>query len=78
MVKMMTKGTNNPCACHDEEYYCPVYDGVISTYDCSEVSFAAKHGWIPNDGLPPLMEVHQIAPKAGICKNCPHNTQSSS
>jgi len=73
-------GKNKAMPCHDEEYYCPVYDEIISSYDCSEVSFAAKHGWIPNDGLPSLMEVQQIASKADICKICPHNTtiQSSS
>jgi len=48
-----------------------VYEGMISAYDCDEISSGVKLGWIPNDGLPPLMEMKVIKKRAELCKKCP-------
>jgi len=55
------------------EFYCPLYDGNISQYDCDEISCGAKHGWIPNDGLPKLMEIATIKEKKELCLTCERN-----
>lgn len=55
----------------DDRFFCPVYDGLINRYDCDEISCGVKNGWIPNDGLPPLVEVKVIRKKADLCKTCP-------
>lgn len=56
-----------------EEFYCPVYDGMIILYDCGEISACAKSHELYNDGLPPLMEKDEIIKKADLCLSCPRN-----
>lgn len=53
-----------------EDFYCEVYQGMISEYDCSEIS---NGGPVLNDGLPPLMEKDEIAKRSYLCKTCIHN-----
>lgn len=55
----------------DSHFFCPVYDGLVDQYDCDEISCGVKLGWIPNDGVPPLMEMKAIRKKAHLCKQCP-------
>ena len=54
----------------DNRFFCPVYDGLINQYDCDEISGSVKNGWIPNDGLPPLIEMKVIRKKADLCRMC--------
>lgn len=53
-----------------EDFYCEVYQEMISEYDCSEIS---NGGPVLNDGLPPLMEKDEIAKRSYLCKTCIHN-----
>ena len=55
------------------EFFCPLYDGNISQYDCYEISYGAKHGWMPNDGLPKLIEIATIKEKQELCLACERN-----
>lgn len=52
------------------EFFCPLYDGNISQYDCDKISDCAKHGWMPNDGLPKLIDVETIKEKRELCLVC--------
>ena len=42
---------------NEVEFYCPVYEGDISQYDCDEISTGIHRGSFVNDGLPFLMEL---------------------
>lgn len=52
------------------EFFCPLYNGNISQYDCDEISYGAKHGWMTNDGLPKLMDIETIKKKQELCLKC--------
>ena len=54
----------------NEDLFCPLYNGNISQYDCDEISYGAKHGWIPNDGLPKLIDIETIKKKRELCLVC--------
>ena len=54
----------------DSLFYCPVYDGRISQYDCDDICCGVKNGWMPNDGIPPIMEMKDIKKKAALCRKC--------
>lgn len=54
----------------DGGYFCPLYNGNINRYDCDEISCGAKHGWMPNDGLPKLMDIEIIQKKRELCLAC--------
>ena len=40
---------------NSKTFYCPIYDGNISEYDCAKISCGAKMGYYFNDGLLPLV-----------------------
>lgn len=50
--------------------FCPVYGDYVSQYDCDEIRCGADFGWIPNDGIPKLMEVEEILKKKDLCLSC--------
>lgn len=52
------------------EFFCPVYEGMINQYDCDEISCGASLGFIPNDGLPLLMDIEVIKSRRDRCLNC--------
>lgn len=60
----------------DKEFYCSLYEGDISQYDCDELQCGANTGYIPNDGLPPLLPIEVIRAKRQICINCKRNSSS--
>lgn len=54
----------------DNEYWCPVYEGMISDYDCEEISFGADRGYFVNDGLPFLMDIEKVTERRTLCLTC--------
>lgn len=58
-------------------FYCPVYEGMITEYDCSEISCGVSIGYIPNDGLPPLMSLDAIQARRNFCLLCNRNRSAS-
>lgn len=54
----------------NNEFFCPIYSGNVNQYDCDEISFGVKNGWIPNDGLPLLMDIETILRKRELCLAC--------
>lgn len=54
----------------NNEFFCPIYSGNINQYDCDEISCGVNNGWIPNDGLPFLMDIETILRKREICLAC--------
>lgn len=60
-----------------DEFYCPVYEGMITDYDCSEISCGVSIGYIPNDGIPPLMSLSTIQSRRNFCLLCNRNRSAS-
>lgn len=56
----------------ESEFYCPLYDGQITQYDCDEISCGAKSDYLPNDGLPHLLSLNTIRSKRYLCLSCEH------
>ena len=54
----------------ENDYWCPVYEGMISDYDCEEISFGADRGYFVNDGLPFLMDIEKVIAKKDLCLSC--------
>lgn len=54
----------------NEEFFCPLYGDTITEYDCSELTCGVMFGWIPNDGLPPLMSISEITQNKSKCLDC--------
>ena len=54
----------------DNEYWCPVYEGMISDYDCEEISFGADRGYFVNDGLPFLIDIEKVTERRTLCLTC--------
>ena len=82
IIGKCAKDELNPPILDDEpsdnaEFFCPLYDGNISQYDCDEISCGAKHGWIPNDGLPKLMDIEVIRKKRELCLACERHRSST-
>ncbi len=61
-------------ATKSDNFYCPVYDGYISEYDCCEICCGAIDGRIPNDGIPELMDIKVITERRQWCLDCVRNT----
>ena len=40
-----------------ELFYCPVYEGYIEDYDCSEISVGIRYERFFNDGIPYLLDI---------------------
>ena len=55
------------------EFYCPVYEDMVSKYDCDEISYGAETGRYVNDGLPFLMPIETVLSRKEICLKCEHN-----
>lgn len=60
-------------ATKSDDFYCPVYDGYISEYDCCEICCGAIDGRIPNDGIPELMDIKIITQRRQWCLDCVRN-----
>jgi len=56
-------------------YYCPVFDGQVSEYDCEEISYGAVYGRFVNDGLPYLMSIEDVIDKKELCLKCELNVR---
>ena len=69
-TRVIKQEENDKKKLEKEDFYCEVYQGMISEYDCSEIS---NGGPVLNDGLPPLMEKDEIAKRSYLCKTCIHN-----
>lgn len=63
-----------------KQFYCPLYNGEISQYDCDELCLGVNFNKFVNDGLPPLMSIEYIREKREICIRCQvrQNTNYSS
>lgn len=55
---------------NEVEFYCPVYEGDISQYDCDEISSGIHRGSFVNDGLPFLMELETALSRRHRCHAC--------
>lgn len=55
---------------NNEEFFCPLYGKNITEYDCDELTCGVMFGWIPNDGLPPLMSMSEITQNKSKCLDC--------
>lgn len=53
-----------------DTFFCPLYSGHVSAYDCDEMSFGARHGFLLNDGILSLLPIEQIRTRREICKSC--------
>ena len=58
---------------NNKEFYCPLFDGAVTQYDCDELSFGANFRHLINDGLPHLMSIEDIIKKRTICVKCQVN-----
>ena len=58
------------------KFYCPLYDGKITAYDCDKISCAARYGYLPNDGLPPILPLKVIVSKKNVCLKCSEERQN--
>lgn len=54
----------------DASFYCPVYEGEISQYDCDEISTGIHRGRFVNDGLPHLMDIRLAIGRKLRCQAC--------
>lgn len=53
-----------------ELFYCPVYEGFIQDYDCSEISVGIRYERFFNDGIPNLMEIDVAMSRKDRCFSC--------
>lgn len=60
----------------NKEFFCPLYDGNITQYDCDEITCGLKLGYYINDGLEPLVPLHIAKSKAHLCYSCERNPNS--
>lgn len=57
----------------EEKFFCPLYNGDVSEYDCDEIVYAAYTGRHLNDGIPFLLDIEVIIEKKDICFSCLKN-----
>lgn len=62
-----------PTSAAEKSFYCPLYNGKITQYDCDELCCGVKTGYFPNDGLPHLMKLSDISRKRESCIKCSRN-----
>jgi len=55
----------------EQEFYCPVFEGKITQYDCDEISTGIFRGRFVDDGLPYLMDLEVALSRRHRCKMCP-------
>lgn len=63
---------------NNKEFYCPVYEGNITQYDCDEITCGLKMGYFINDGIPPLLSMATIKSKEHLCYACDRNSNKNS
>ena len=51
-------------------FYCPVYEGEVEEYDCSEISTGIHRGRFVNDGIPFLMDIETALSRKVRCQSC--------
>jgi hypothetical protein len=54
----------------ENKFFCPLYGGEISQYDCDELCCGVNFDYIPNDGLPALLPINIVREKKQICVDC--------
>lgn len=54
----------------EPEFYCPVYEGKITQYDCDEIAVCVKNGQLSDDGIPHLMTKETILARKDRCIKC--------
>lgn len=62
----------------NKEFFCPVYEGNITQYDCDEITCGLKMGYFINDGVPPLVPMATIKSKEHLCYACDRNPNKDS
>lgn len=62
------KKENTKIKIPEKKFYCEVYQGMISQYDCDEL----RYGFF-NDGIPPLMNESERVERKVYCKLCTNN-----
>lgn len=58
----------------EPEFYCPVYEGKITQYDCDEIAVCVHNGHLIDDGIPPIMTKEIILARKDRCINCNKNS----
>ena len=53
-----------------ELFYCPVYEGFIGDYDCSEISVGIRYERFFNDGIPYLLDIDMAVARKERCFSC--------
>lgn len=53
-------------------FFCPLYGGKITQYDCDEIMVCVKTGQMINDGLPPLLDAKTLLTRKNNCLKCKH------
>ena len=53
-----------------ESFYCPVYEGYIEDYDCSEISVGIRYERFFNDGIPTLLDIDVAIARKERCFRC--------
>lgn len=61
---------------NEQAFYCPVFEGKISQYDCNEISTGIFRGSFIDDGLPFLMDLGVALSRRHRCQACPRNTDN--
>jgi hypothetical protein len=57
----------------DKKYYCPIFQGNITEYDCDEAVYAASTGHHLNDSIHYLLDIETIIANREICLACSNN-----
>ena len=55
---------------NETTFYCPLYEGDVTQYDCDEICVALTTGRLWNDGLPPVLPLEEIQRRKDRCLNC--------
>jgi hypothetical protein len=53
-----------------ELFYCPVYEGFVEEYDCSEICVGIHRARYINDGIPYLMDINTAMARRDWCYGC--------
>lgn len=61
----------------NDTFFCPVFEGEISDYDCGEISCGARNGYYLNDGLPYLMPIETVISRKKLCEKCMMNQNNA-
>jgi hypothetical protein len=53
-----------------ELFYCPVYEGFVEDYDCSEICVGIRYGRFFNEGIPTLLDIDVALARKKLCFSC--------